>query len=199
MTKKSKNRQFFRNSSTEKTKAVQQNQSMQQNWSSSFQTSFVLNYLQFFSKRFFQAKIFRMITVFAIQSIISTFVSETQPVPIVQKSISITYNLNNDAFGPNSQKFDYAKSKSNVRYRSIQKSRKTIHNDWIIFTQNAKRQKNFEKNFQQKYREFYNEYNHLSATYEIQNRSKYNDYHFQSIQFRLFSEQKKNRIDSIEL
>ena len=163
---------------------------MQQNWSSFFQTSFVLNYLQFFSKRFIQAKIFWMTIVSAIQSVVMTFVFKIQSVSTVQKSISTTYH-SNDVFESNSQKFDYVESKSNAKYRFIRKSQKSIRNDRIIFTQNAKRQKNYVKNFQQKYQKFYDDYNHSSATYEMQNQSKYNDYHFQSIQFRLFSKSKE--------
>ena len=110
--------------------------------------------------------------------------------------ISTTYH-SDSAFESNSRKFNYVKSKLNVKYRSTRKSQKSIQNDRIIFTQNAKRQKNYVKNFQQKYQKFYDNYNHSSATYEMQNQSKYNDYHFQSIQLRFFFKIKK-KIVSIQ-
>ena len=192
--KKNKNRQFFQNASAEKTEIVQQNQLMQQNWSSLQQASSVLSYLQFLSDRLVQTKIFRVITIFAVQSTVLTFVTKIQSVSVDQKSTSVTYHFDNNAFESNLQRFDYIKSKSNVKYRFIQNSRKTIRNDRIIFTQNVKRQQNYVKNLQQKYQKFYDDYNHSPATYELQNQSKYNDYYFQSIQFRLFSESRKENV-----
>ena len=128
------------------------------------------------------------------------FVFKIQLISIAQKSISATYH-SNDAFEPNSRKFDYVKSKSNVKYRSTRKSQKSIQNDRIIFTQNAKRQKSYVKNFQLEYQKFYDDYNHSSATYEMQNatyemqnQSENNDYRQQSMQFRLSPRSKKKNV-----
>ena len=121
------------------------------------------------------------------------FVFKIQSISIAQKLISVTYH-SNDAFKSNSRKFDYVKSKSNVKYRFTRKSQKLIRNDRIISTQNARRQKNYVKNFQQKYQKFYDGYNHSSATYEMQNQSENNDYRQQSMQFHLSSKSRKKDV-----
>ena len=136
-----------------------------------------------------------MTIVSAVQSVVMTFAFRTQSVSIVQKSISATYH-SDGASGSNSRKFDYVESESNAKYRFTRKSQESIRNDRIIFTQNARRQKNYVKNFQQKYQEFYDDYNHSSATYGMQNQSKYNDYHFQSIQLRFSSESRERAVST---